>query len=162
MLIMRQLIVFFVIILFVALPSCKFLRERGLFGRKADTMAIWQAKRDSSRVADSIRNVQNRLLAIENARLDSLRRADKEKMEFETKNKYNIIVGSFITPQYARDYLAVMSKRGYKARLLKLEGTQFEMVSAEAHESFRLAMNRLKQFQDTIATDAWLYIAPKK
>jgi hypothetical protein len=159
---MRQLAVFFLIILFVILPSCKFLRERGLWGHRVDTMAIWQAKRDSMRVADSIRNVQNRLLAIENARLDSVRKADQEKMEFETKYKFNIIVGSFITPKYARDYLAEMSKKGYKARLLKLEGTQFEMVSAEAHENFRQAVNRLKQFQDTIATDAWLYIAPKK
>ena len=159
---MRQLAVFFVIILFVILPSCKFLREKGLWGRRADTMAVWQAKRDSTRVADSIRYVQNRLLAIENARLDSVRKADQEKMEFETKYKYNIIVGSFITPQYARDFLGEMSKKGYNARLLKLEGTQFEMVSAEAHESFRQAIDRLKQFQDTIATDAWLYIAPKK
>jgi hypothetical protein len=159
---MRQLAVFIVIILFVVFPSCKFLREKGLWGHRVDTMAVWQAKRDSARVVDSIRNVQNRLLAIENARLDSVRKADQDKMEFETKYKFNIIVGSFITPQYARDYLAEMLKKGYKARLLKLEGTQFEMVSAEAHESFRQSINRLKQFQDTIATDAWLYVAPKK
>jgi hypothetical protein len=159
---MRQLAVFIAIILMVVNPSCKFLREKGLLGHRVDTMAVWQAKRDSMRVADSIRNVQNRLIAIENARLDSLRNTEKQKMEFETKYKYNIIVGSFITPQYARNYLAEMTKKGYNARLLKLEGTKFEMVSAEAHESFRKAINRLKQFQDTIATDAWLYVVPKK
>jgi hypothetical protein len=159
---MKQLVVFFVIILIVTFPSCKFFRGKGLFGKGADTMAVWQAKRDSARVADSIRNVQNRLLAAENARLDSMKRADQERIEFETKYKFNIIVGSFITPKYARDFSAEMSKKGYNTRLIKLEGTNFEMVSAEAHESFRKAIERLKLFQDTVATDAWIYAVPKK
>jgi hypothetical protein len=159
---MKQLVVFFVIILIVVFPSCKCMREKGWIGKRSDTMAVWLAKRDSARVADSIRNVQNRLLALENARLDSIRKADQDRLEFETRYKYNIIVGSFITPQYARDFSSEMTKRGYKARILKLEGTKFEMVSAEAHESFRQAIDRLKQFQDTVATDAWLYVVPKK
>jgi hypothetical protein len=159
---MRQLAVFFIIVALLVLPSCKFLREKGFIGRRADTMAVWLAKQDSIRVADSIRSVQNRLLAIENARLDSLRKAEQEKLEWESKFKYNIILGSFITPEYARNFSADLSKKGYKARILPLEGTKFEMVSVEAHESFRNAVNRLKQFQDTVATDAWLYMVNKK
>ena len=153
---------FVIILLLAVFPSCKFLREKGIFGRKADTMAVWQARQDSLRVADSIRQVQNRLLAIENARLDSVRKADQARIEWENKFRYNIILGSFITPEYARNFSAVLSNKGYKTRILKLEGTKFEMVSAEAHESFSKAVNRLKQFQDTVATDAWLYIVEKK
>jgi hypothetical protein len=158
---MRQLAVFTFIMLLVVLPSCKFLREKGFLGRKADTMAVWQAKQDSIRVADSIRKVQDQLLAIENARLDSVRKVDQERMEWESRFRYNIILGSFITPEYARRFSADLSQKGYKTRIMKLEGTKFEMVSAEAHESFRNAAARLKQFQDTIAVDAWLYIVKK-
>ena len=79
-------------------------------------------------------------------------------MEWESKYKYNIIVGSFITPEYARNLLADYTGKGYNARILKLEGTQFEMVSAEAHNNFRTALNRLKLFQDTVISDAWMYI----
>jgi len=158
---MRQLIAFTVIVLLVLTPSCKWLREKGIFGRKADTMAVWQAKQDSLRVADSIRKVQNRLLAIENARLDSLRMVGEELNAFKSKYRFNIIVGSFITPEYARNYSAEFASRGYKTRILKLEGTQFEMVSAEAHESFFKAKERLRQFQDTVSIDSWMYIIPK-
>jgi hypothetical protein len=159
---MRQLAVFIIIMFLVVTPSCKFLREKGFIGRKADTMAVWQAKQDSMRVSDSIRQVQNRLLAIETAKLDSIRKIDKEKSEWESRYKFNIILGSFITPEYARSFSADLSQKGYKTRILKLEGTKFEMVSVEAHDSFRNAINRLKQFQDTVATDAWLYVFPKK
>jgi hypothetical protein len=155
---MKQLVIFILIMLVVFLPSCKFLREKGFLGRKADTMAVWHAKQDSIRVADSIKKVQDRLLAIENAKLDSIRKADQERMEWESKYKYNIIVGSFITPEYARNLLADYTRRGYNARMLKLEGTQFEMVSAEALNNFRTAVNRLKLYQDTVISDAWMYI----
>ena len=158
---MRQLVAFGLIMLLVVLPSCKFLREKGLIGRKADTMAVWQARQDSRRVADSVRTVQDHLLAIENARLDSMRQADQERMDWESKYRYNIIVGSFLTPEYARTLSADLSQLGYKTRILKLEGTGFEMVSAEAHENFRTAVARLKEFQDTVAFDAWMYIIKK-
>jgi hypothetical protein len=159
---MKQLAAFGFIILIVVLPSCRWLREKGLIGRKADTMAVWQVKQDSIRVADSIRNVQNRLLALENARLDSLKKVEQAKLDWESKFRYNIILGSFITPEYARKYSSDLSQKGYKTRILKLEGTKFEMVSAEAHDNFTTALRRLKQFQDTVATDAWMYIIKKK
>ena len=81
---------------------------------------------------------------------------------WESKNRYNIILGSFVTPEYARNFSADLSKKGYKARIIKLEGTNFELVSAEGHDSFMNAKSRLKQFQDTVSIDAWLYILKKK
>jgi hypothetical protein len=156
---MRHLTGFLVIMLLVLAPSCKWLREKGLIGRKADTMAVWKAHQDSLRVIDSVRKAQERLIAIENARLDSMKKAEQD---WDLKNKYNIIVGSFITPEYARKYSADFAAKGYKTRILKLEGTQFEMVSAEAHDNFRTAISRLKLFQDTVVFDSWLYIMKKQ
>jgi hypothetical protein len=159
---MKQLAAFFLIMLLVTLPSCKFLREKGLIGRRADTMVVWKAKHDSIRVADSIRKVQDRLRAIENARLDSINKINKERTEWENKYRYNIILGSFITPEYARNFSAELTRKGYNTRIIKLEGTKFEMVSAEAHDNFRDAVQRLKQFRDTASIDAWLYIYNRK
>ena len=158
---MRQLAAFVFIILLVIFPSCKFLRDKGFIGRKADTMAVWRARHDSLRVADSIRKVQDRLLAIEKAKLDSVTKVNRDRMELESRYRYNIILGSFITPEYARRFSADLSKKGYKTRIISLEGTKFEMVSAEAHDSFRKAVNRLKQFQDSTSHDAWLYTGKK-
>ncbi len=155
---MRHLSAIVIVVLLVVLPSCKFFKEKRIFGKKADTMAVWQASQDSIRVADSIREVQDRLLAMENARLDSARIAEEERLAWESKFKYNIIVGSFITPEYAVRLAEVYRNQGYDTRILKMEGSRFEFVSAEAHESFSKAAARLLEFQDTIEVDAWMYI----
>jgi hypothetical protein len=152
---MRQLTGFFIILFIVLAPSCKWLRDKGLLGKKVDTMVVWKARQDSLRVIDSVRKAQENLLAIQNARLDSIKKAGQE---WDLKHKYNIIIGSFITPEYARKYSEEFAARGYKTRILKLEGTQFEMVSAEAHEHFRRAIARLRDFQDSVTFDSWIYV----
>jgi hypothetical protein len=157
---MKTLLASVSIVLLVLVPSCKFFKG-GKSRKKADIETQWKASQDSIRVADSIRKAQDRLMAFENARLDSIRNSDQDRQAWASKYKYNIIVGSFITPAYARDLEAEYQKKGYDARILKVQGSRFELVSAEAHESFRKAVTRLKEFQDTIVVDAWLYINKK-
>ena len=154
---MRHLTALILVLMLVALPGCKYFKGKKLFGKKADTMAVWQARQDSIRVVDSIRKVQERLQAIEDARLDSIRIAE-EKRALELKNKYNIIVGSFITPKYARDHAETYRQKGYDVRIIDMEGGRFELVSAEAYESFRKAVERLQYFQDNVEIGAWLYV----
>jgi hypothetical protein len=152
---MRHLSAFVFVALLVFLPSCKYFKG-GLFGKKTNTMAILLAQQDSVRVADSIKKVQDRLFALESAKLDSVRKADEERLALESK--YNIIVGSFITPEYARGLAEVYRKQGYDTKIIKMEGGRFELVSAEAHDSFKKAVSRLKEFKDTIELEAWMYI----
>jgi len=158
---MRKLIIFLILPALFTFSSCRWFKEKGIFGKKVDTMAVWQARQDSIRIADSLKAVQERI-ALENQRLEQERLAEQQKLEWERKYRYNIIVGSFITPEYARNCLSEYQAKGYtNARIIPLENTRFEMVSAEAHDNFRIAVNRLKQFQDTVAFDAWLYIFKK-
>jgi hypothetical protein len=159
---MKQLTVFGIIMIMVLFPSCNWLKKMGFIGKKADTLAVWQAKKDSIRVIDSLKAVQDRLKALETARLDSIRSLEQAWDDWESRFRYNIILGSFITPEYARKFSADLSQQGYKTKIINLEGTKFEMVSAEAHDNFREALTRLKQFQDTVAPDAWMYINKKK
>lgn len=158
---MKQLFIFLMLMLLVTTPSCNWLKKKGIIGKKARLEAEMRARQDSIRVADSIRKVQERLLAIENARLDSLKNAEQQRLDWESQNRYNIIIGSFITPEYARSFSDEFASLGYKTKIIRLEGTQFEMVSAEAHDNFSRAVARLKQYQDTVAYDAWLYIYGK-
>jgi hypothetical protein len=153
---MRHLTAVILVALLVVLPSCKYFKGRGLFGRKADTMAVWHARQDSIRVADSIRNAQARLMAEENARADSLRKIGEEQKA--VTSKYNIIVGSFITPEYAKRLAEDYRKKGYNTNIIKMEGSRFELVSAEAYDNFKQALLRLKEFQSNIEVDAWMYI----
>ena len=155
---MRHLSVILLIGLLIVLPSCKYFKGGGLFGKKARIMAIMKAQEDSMRVANSLQKVKDHLMEIENAKLDSVRKADEERLAFESKHKFNIIVGSFITPEYAKGLCEGYRKQGYDPKILKKERSRFELVSIEAHDSFRKAFSRLKQFQDTVQIESWMYI----
>jgi len=155
---MRHLLVLLLIGLLITLPSCKYFKAGGLFGKKARTLAFLKAQQDSIRVADSLQKVKDHLMAIENAKLDSLRKADEARLALEAKLKYNIIVGSFITPEYAKGLTEEYRKQGYDPKIIKMEGSRFELVSVEAYDNFRKAVSRLIQFQDTVQFEAWMYV----
>jgi hypothetical protein len=147
---MRHLSAIIFIGLLVALPSCNSGGKE-----KAKTMAAMQAKMDSTRVADSIRTVQEQLMALENAKLEEARKAEEL---LALNNKYNIIVGSFKTPKYAVDLADVYRKKGYNPTIIKMQGSTFELVSAEAHPSLSKASASLREFQKSIEFNAWIYI----
>ena len=153
---MKHSLLIFIIIILTILPSCQLLRDKGLFNKKANTLELLKARQDSLRIADSLRVAQDQLLASENARLDSIQRATEERLA--AQSRYNIIVGSFITPEFAKTFADEYRREGYDTRIIPLEGTGFELVSAESHGDFRKAVSRLSQFQDTVQFDAWLYI----
>ena len=154
---MRYLVVIILTLLISVAPSCKYIKNNGLFGRKARAEAALRAQEDSIRVADSIRNVQKQLLDLENARLDSIKAAEEARVAFEKKTMYNIIVGSFITPEYAKSLADSYRQDGYDPQIIKMEGSNFEIVSAESYENLFKAISRLRQFQDTVVIDAWMY-----
>ena len=141
------------------MPSCKYAKKKGWFGgKKADTLVVWQARQDSIRVADSLRQVREMAAAAEKARLDEINRVEQERLAYEARFKYHIIVGSFITPEYARAFQAEMIKAGYNSKILQKPDSKFEFVTAESHESLRKAVDRLVEFRDTVVVDAWIYI----
>ena len=153
---MRHLLFVLVLGLLIILPSCKYFKAGGLFGKKARTMAILKAQEDSIRVADSLQKIKERLMANENAKLDSIRNAEEARLAMESK--YNIIVGSFLTPDYAKGLAEEYRKQGYDPKIIKMEGRRFDLVSIEAYDNLRKVVNRLKQFQDTVQFESWMYV----
>jgi hypothetical protein len=141
------------VLLMFIVPSCKFFNRVS----KKEALAIEQRRIDSIRVADSIKSAQERLMAMELARQDSIRLAE-EQLAYERSFKYNIIVGSFITPEYATNYAAEFRDLGYDPKIISMAGTPFNLVAAERFQNFSQAVSRLQQFQDTVTFDAWLYI----
>ena len=155
---MRNLSILLLLIVILLPPSCKSVRENGLFGRKAKKLAVLLAQQDSIRVADSLKRVQNRLKAMEEARLDSIRLAEEEKILLETRQKYNIVVGSFRIHENAVKWLEEYRNQGFDPEIIQMNGTGFELVVAESFEKFSQAAVRLDYFQDEIDIDSWLFV----
>jgi len=157
-LIMRHLLFVLVLGLLISLPSCKYFKGGLLFGKKAKTLAIMKAREDSVRVADSLQKVRDRLLRADQVRIDSVRMAEDEHLIVDSKFKYNIIVGSFITPEYAKVLTEEYRRQGYDPKILQMDGSRFELVAIEAYDSFTKAVARLEKFKDTVQLESWLYI----
>ena len=155
---MRYLITVFLILVTVFGSSCKYFKGSRLFGRKEKTLEALRAQQDSVRVADSLRKVKEHIQALELARQDSARLAEEARKAEENDSRYNIIIGSFITPEYAAKYAESFRQQGFDTRIIKPGGSRFELVAAEAHKYLREAVPRLQQFQDTVVMDAWLFV----
>lgn len=155
---MRYKSILLLLIITLLSPSCKSVRENGLFGRKGKKLAVLLAQQDSIRVADSLKRVQNRLKAMEEARLDSIKLAEEERMLLETRQKYNIVVGSFLNHDNAVKWLEEYRNQGFDPEIIQMHDSGFELVVAESFERFSTAAVRLDYFQDKIDIDSWLFI----
>lgn len=147
------------LVLIILTGSCKFIEEKGWFGKsKVDTTAVWQARQDSIRVAESRQAEIEHMKAVEQARLDSLQAVEQAQREQEQRLRYHIIVGSFLTPEFAEDFKTYYQSMGYDAKIIDGPENRFRLVSAEAHDNLNRAINRLVQYQDTVNFESWLYI----
>ncbi|MBS0010749.1 MAG: hypothetical protein KFF49_05035 [Bacteroidales bacterium] len=139
--------------------SCKFIKEKGWFGKsKADTMAVWLARQDSIRAVEARQAELENERMREQARIDSIQAAEQAQLEWESRFKYHIIVGGFITPEYADDYLAYYRSMGFDAEIIDGPDKRFQLISAERHNDRNRAIRRLYQYQDTVDFESWLYI----
>lgn len=121
-----------------------------------------QIRMDSIRVADSLERV--RALEIELAReqaiQDSLLSLEEDMNYYDYEFRYHIIVGSFITPEYALDHSDFYSSMGYQTRII--EGVNgFDLVSAMGLDGYSQSLYQLENFKDTVDIDSWLYIFPE-
>jgi hypothetical protein len=156
---MRQFSAIVFVLLLVTMPSCKFLKEKNPFGKKKkDNIELMLARQDSIRSADSVRKAQDKLVALENAKLDSIRISQEKPAVQDANHKYNIIVGSFYTPEYARALAEDYRSKGYNPSIIQMQRSRFELVSVESYDSFSQTVTRLREFQGSIEPDSWIYI----
>ena len=157
---MRSLL-FSVFIVLLLLPSCNFIKKKGWFGTGRAAEAAMQIRLDSIRVADSLKEVRAAEIALarEQAYQDSLMRIDEEMNYYDNQLRYHIIVGSFITPEYALDHSDFYISMGYQTQIF--EGVNgFDLVSAMDLEDYSESLYQLENFKDTVEIESWLYIFP--
>lgn len=142
----------------IAFSSCKFVKKKGWFGlEETDTLAAYQRKQDSLHRVDSIQKALARKKAIEKARQDSIKKAEQARLEELAKFRYHIIVGSFLTPEYADEWSAYYNSLGYGTEILEA-GNGFNLVSARKYDNMSNALFDLERFKDTVQVDAWVYV----
>lgn len=138
----------------VLTPSCKFIKAHNPFNKKEKEMAI-QRQIDSIRVADSLRNVA---IEIKQKAVNDSLAALEAVRSYEDSFRYHVIIGSFVTPEYATAYADFYSRRGVKTEIIDMVNSRFKLVSASASGSLTEACKSLKAIRDTIEFESWVYV----
>ncbi len=164
-----------------SIPSCTYLRQRFSLGEYSLKAAIEWAKKDSARVADSLKRIAPAANTDKRQIPEAVKREISEKKAFEKtltdsllsieakdplpetpRSGYYIIAGSFSNHENAMDKIRLYSAQGYKPTIIGStgrDGTRLELVSISSFSDRNEAYAFLKEFQSVHDAGAWVYVS---
>jgi len=153
-----------IILLFIFLPSCRYLREKGIFLDKNVKLVLLKASQDTILRADSLIKTGTFANNTIEVQQDPEVRIEDEKLSGEEANNlYYIIIGSFSNPENAKLAASQYTGQGYNTSVIQTtdrNGKKIELVSARTFADYDEAAVYLKEFQSNIDPGAWIY--PRK
>jgi hypothetical protein len=154
---MRHFLLASFILLFVGLTSCDFFKDKQLFSNGKDTLLVYQKKQDSLRFVDSIRTLKKQLNQVKKKHQKMLDSVKKSEQKASSGNKYHVIVGSFTNEEYLRSYNRYVEGKGFKTNIIKNQ-YGFKMISVQSTNSWKEAVNIVKDMRSTFEETSWIYI----
>lgn len=136
-------------------PSCDFMKSINPFGKKTREAEALRQQQEAFRIADSIRVANEMQAEAERVRQAEIAIATEEISR--AASGYHVIVGSFLTPAYADQWLGHIRGLGYDATIVEMNGGRWKLVSAKSFPDLRSSYNALGTIQDNINGDAWVY-----
>jgi hypothetical protein len=166
-------------VLILSNPSCRYIKQRLSLGEYSLKAAIEWAKRDSARVADSLKSIRADKTITEKPVPESVRKELTKKKVFEKTltdslmsigdndqpqgnagTTYYIIAGSFTSQENAKKRAAEYSAKGYSTSIIhatKQDGTKVEHVSVKTFSDQNKAKLFLYDFKAKHDPGAWIY-----
>ena len=154
LLFMKRLITVLLACMLLLTPSCKFMKSINPFGKKEREAEAIRKQQEAFRIADSIKVAAEQAAREKERQAEIARLAQQEAMEL---SRYNIIVGSFLTPEYADGWLDHVTKLGYDAKIVEMDGGRWRLVSVNSYETLKDAWNALPRYQTEVQGDAWIF-----
>jgi len=151
---MKRVITVLIVSVLLLSPSCTFVKEHNPFTKKAREAEAIRQQQEAFRVADSIEVAEK-----EAARLRQLEAEQTMIAQQETQSlsNYHIIVGSFLTPDYATSWADHITQMGYNTRIIEMGGGRWRLVSVNSYPSLKEAWNALSEYQEKIILEAWIF-----
>lgn len=135
--------------------SCKYIESHNPFNKKKrERELVMERRMDSIRVADSVNRAS--LAVRQKAIEDSLAAVVANKAD-EAELKYHIIIGSFITPEYADAYASYYSGKGMEAKIIDKADSRFRLVTASSFATLKEASAALGSVRETVESGSWIY-----
>ena len=135
-------------------PSCDYVKSHNPFTKKQREAEAMRLQQEAERLADSIRFANENAAREIERQAELARQAEQEAMEQE---KYHVIVGSFLTPEYADGWLAHCNQLGFTSKLVEMDGGRWRLVSVGSYDNIHDAWNALSRVQETAGGEAWVF-----
>jgi hypothetical protein len=145
------------IVLAILITSCRYFEEKRLFSKKVDTLINYAEELDEQVEPDSA-DIQ---IGLEKVATETDITVDAEEDMFMTKfpssgNRYYIITGCFMIPDFAESYAGKMQDRGYNAEII-LRDDGYHMVSVFSFNDLTESKSALQTVRAELAANAWIY-----
>lgn len=152
---MKKLLLYIVITILFA--GCKYFEEKRLFSKKVDTLINYAEELDKAEEPDSVPAQTD----LEQVVTETEMHVDMEEDEFATKfpssdNRYYIITGCFMIPDFAERYAEKMQNKGYTAEII-VRDDGFNMVSVRSFNDLSASRSELRTVRDDVTANAWIY-----
>ncbi len=152
---MKKILLFIVIIILIS--GCKYFEEKRLFSKKVDTLINYAAEMDKSLEVDTVA-IQPETAAVGlQTEPPDIPEEDIYKSTYGgPANKYYVITGCFMIPEFAERYAEKMRSMGYTTEIL-LRDDGFHMVSVGSFGDLRASLDDLGSVRADITPKAWVY-----
>jgi len=149
--------IFLYIVLAILITGCKYFEEKRLFSKKVDTLINYTEDLDKSMGSDSA-DIQPDL---EQVVTETDITVDTEEDMFQTNfpssgNRYYIITGCFMIPDFAERYAEKMQNRGYTPEII-LRDDGYHMVSVRSFNDLSASKSELQTVRAELSNNAWIY-----
>lgn len=158
-------VLFILIIGSFAFSGCKFINEK-ILKKGSDTTEVYIYNLEQKLAAQES-EYQGSLVELQResqARIDSIIHYYENELVSKggkytsaARGTYYLIVGSFKTPAYAKDYSAKVADIGYKTEIVTVG--HWNLVSAESYTNLRAALDGLSIVRSGVAVNSWIYVA---
>ena len=157
----RNLIIICLLLLVLIIPLSRLARKLIHSGEQYLKASIETGRADSTRVADSLKRALTFKKNFNKTLTDTL-------LSMETKNlagggpgvSYYIIIGSYASPGNAETVAEQYQNQGYETTIIATinrKGENISMVSVSSFSNADKAKSFLKEFQQKVNPNAWLY-----
>ena len=157
----KSLSAILIMTLLFLLSSCRDIRQRLPFGRHSLNEAFEWAKKDSARLADSLKGVMSDKKVVKRTLTDSLMGIEGQKLPAGNPGpNYFIIAGSYTDHENAKQVAERYSAKGYKTTIISStspDGSKLELVSVKTFSDHKKASIFLKEFKGKYDAYAWIY-----
>lgn len=153
---MKKLLLY--IALAILITGCKYFEEKRLFSKKVDTLISYAEELDETVESDSIEIQPELEQVITEPELTVEAEEDMSQTNFPSSgNRYYIITGCFMIPDFAERYAEKMQDRGYEPEII-LRDDGYHMVSVRSFNDLSASKSELSTVRAQLIDNAWIYV----